>query len=106
MADFFMINAPEILHTSLEEAKTLSIIYYCQNVVSTCYGISNDFYKIIWKPKKEKLCQDICKTQDCLYMYNQFMSSVIDLSDNQHLCTSLYNLLTYLAEKIYKDYPG
>ena len=36
---FFMMNAPEILHTSLEEAKALSIIYYCQNVVSTCYGI-------------------------------------------------------------------
>ena len=26
IADFFMINAPEILHASLEEAKTLSII--------------------------------------------------------------------------------
>ena len=34
-----MMNAPEILHTSLEEAKALSIIYYCQRVVSACYGI-------------------------------------------------------------------
>ena len=39
MADFLMMNTPEIVHTSLEEAKALSIIYYCQNVVLTCYGI-------------------------------------------------------------------
>ena len=34
-----MMNTPEILHTSLEEAKALSIIYSCQKVVLTCYGI-------------------------------------------------------------------
>ena len=30
MVDFFMTNAQEILHTTLEEAKALLIIYYCQ----------------------------------------------------------------------------
>ena len=60
------------------------------------------FYKYIWKPEKEKLCQDFFKTQDWLYIYTQFMSSVIDLSDNQHLCKSLYNLLAYLADNCLK----
>ena len=56
------------------------------------------FYKYIWQPEKKKLCQDFLKTQDCLYIYDQFISSVIDLSDNEHLCKSLYHLLIYLAE--------
>ena len=79
---------------------------YVNNIIKTENkgdAIDNQiFYKYFWKHEKEKLCQDFCKTQDCLYMYNQFMSSVIDLSDNQHLCKSLYNLLTYLADNCLK----
>ena len=79
---------------------------YVNNIIETENNgdvIDNHiFYKYIRKPEKEKLCQDFCKTQDCLYMYNQFMSSVIDLSDNQYLCKSLYNLLTYLADNCLK----
>ena len=121
-----MINAHEILHTSLEEA--LSIIYCCQNVASIFYGIlqlgiyqqnliivpscfvlkyANNiiktenkgdgidnyiFYEYIWKPEEDKLYQDYLQTQDCLNMYNQFMSSVINMSDNQHICKTLPTL--------------